>query len=64
MVVRMDLFLAAVMWEEEPCEVLVLGSEGGVLLGMSMLTGSRMTLDVEDDGAVTVESLAKVRSVH
>lgn len=62
--VRMDLFLAAVMWEEEPCEVLVLGSEGGVLLGMSMLSGSRMTLDVEDDGAVTIEPLAKVRSVH
>ena len=62
--VRMDLFLAAVAWEEEPCEVLVLASEGRVLLGMSMLAGSRVTLDVEDEGDVTIESLARVRSTH
>jgi|SRR4051812_17503436 clan AA aspartic protease len=62
--VKMDLFLAGVVWEEEPCEVLVLAAEGGVLLGMAMLAGSRVTLDVEDDGLVTIESLARVRSVH
>ena len=62
--VRLDLFLAAVAWEEEPREVLVLAAEGGVLLGMAMLAGSRVTLDVEDEGAVTIESLAKVRRVH
>jgi clan AA aspartic protease len=62
--VRMDLFLAAVAWEEEPCEVLVLAAEGGVLLGMAMLAGSRVTLDVEDEGAVTIESLAEIRSLH
>ena len=60
--VRMDLFLAAVAWEEEPCEVLVLASEGGVLLGMAMLAGSRV--DVEAEGDVTIESLARVRSTH
>jgi clan AA aspartic protease len=62
--VRMALFRAAVVWEEEPSEVLVLASEGGVLLGMAMLAGSRLTLDVEADGAVTIESLAKLRNVH
>jgi clan AA aspartic protease len=62
--VKMELFLAGVVWEEEPCEVLVLAAEGGVLLGMAMLAGSRVTLDVEDDGLVTIESLARVRSVH
>jgi len=31
---------------------------------MAMLAGSRVTLDVEDDGMVTIESLAGVRSVH
>jgi len=62
--VSMDLYVGAVVWEEQPSEVLVLGSEGGVLLGMSMLAGSRMTLDVEEDGVVTIESLATVRSVN
>jgi clan AA aspartic protease len=62
--VKMDLFLAAAVWDEEPCEVLVLAVEGGALLGMAMLAGSRMTLDIEDDGVVTIESLAKVRNVH
>lgn len=62
--VRMTLFRAAVLWEEEPCEVLVLASEGGVLLGMALLTGSRVTLDVENNGTVTIESLAQVRSVN
>ena len=60
----MDLFLASVVWEEEPCEALVLAAEGGVLLGMAMLVGSRVTLDVEDDGVVVIEPLAGIRSVH
>jgi len=50
--------------KEELCEVLVLAAEGGVLLGMALLAGSRVTLDVEDDGAVTIEALAKIRSIH
>lgn len=62
--VGMDLYLGAVVWDEEPCEVLVLAAEGGVLMGMALLAGSRVTLDVEDDGAVTIESLAKVRNLH
>lgn len=62
--VRMDLFLASVVWEEEPCEALVLAAEGGVLLGMAMLVGSRVTLDVEEDGVVTIEPLAGIRGVH
>jgi clan AA aspartic protease len=62
--VRMDLFLTSVLWDAEPCEALVLAAEGGVLAGMGMLAGSRLTLDVEDEGAVTIESLAKIRGVH
>lgn len=62
--VGMDIFLASVAWDEEPSDVLVLAAEGGILLGMAMLAGSRVTLDVEDEGAVTIESLAKIRSVH
>jgi len=38
--VKMDLFLAGVVWEEEPCEVLVLAAEGGVLLEWRCLPGA------------------------
>jgi clan AA aspartic protease len=62
--VSLDLFLGAIVWEEEPCDVLVLAAEGGVLLGMSMLAGSRVILDVEEDGVVIIQSLAKIRGVH
>lgn len=62
--VSLDLFLASVLWADEPCEVLVLAAEGGVLLGMALLAGSRVTLDVEEDGVVMIESLAKIRGVH
>ncbi|HEX7183416.1 MAG TPA: clan AA aspartic protease [Thermoanaerobaculia bacterium] len=62
--VSMDLFLATVLWEDQPREVLVLATEGGVLLGMALLAGSRVILDVEEDGSVTIESLAKIRGVH
>ena len=38
----------------DPREVLVLQSEGGILLGMAALMGSRLTVDVVEEGAVTV----------
>jgi clan AA aspartic protease len=62
--VKLDFFLAVIAWEGESYEVHVVAAEGGVLLGMAMLTGSRVTLDVEDEGTVTIESLASIRSVH
>lgn len=62
--VSMALHLASVAWEEEPGEVLVLAAEGGVLAGMALLAGNRVILDVEEEGAVTIESLATVRGVN
>lgn len=41
--VAMSLHLASVVWEEEPWEVLVLAAEGGVLVGMALLAGCRLT---------------------
>ena len=37
--------------------VLTLASESGVLVGMSMLFGHRVTLDVRDGGLVRIEAL-------
>lgn len=62
--VRMDLFLAAVQWEDGPRDVLVLESEGGTLVGMALLGGCRVTMDVEEDGSVSIESLANIRGVN
>ena len=62
--VGMELFLASVQWEEELQDVLVLAAEGGVLLGMAMLLGCRLMIDVETDGTVSIESLTQVRAVN
>ncbi len=62
--VRMELFIAAVRWQEKSKDVLVLAAEGGVLLGMAMLLGCRLTLDVEADGMVSIESLVQIRGVN
>jgi predicted aspartyl protease len=45
-------------WDGEAREVLVLEAEGVPLAGMSLLRGSRVTLNVVDGGAVTIEPLA------
>ncbi len=62
--VRMDVFVAAVQWEGGPRDVLVLEAEGEVLVGMAMLVGSRLTMDVEEDGVVSIQSLAEIRGVN
>ncbi len=53
----MDVFEASVLWDERERKVLILSAEGAALLGMSMLVGHRMMLDVMDGGAVTIETL-------
>jgi clan AA aspartic protease len=56
-VVSVDIFLATVLWDSRPCSGPVLAAEGDPLVGMSMLYGSRVTLDVVDGGQVTIEAL-------
>lgn len=55
--VALDLFLAKLAWEEGHRNVLVLEAEGGVLLGMAALSGSRVILEVVDDGRVMIEPM-------
>ena len=62
--VRMEVFLGAVQWQDGPKDVLVLAAEGEVLLGMAMLLGCRLTVDVEAEGAVSIESLTHIRAVN
>jgi clan AA aspartic protease len=53
--VVLDLYLATVLWHGQEREVLVLQAEGGPLMGMALLYGSRVVLHVVDDGDVLIE---------
>jgi len=53
--VVLDLYLATVLWDTQPREVLVLTAEGGSLMGMAMLYGHRVILHVVDNGDVLID---------
>ncbi|MBT9149622.1 MAG: hypothetical protein DDT28_01057 [Dehalococcoidia bacterium] len=56
-VVVLDVCLAKVLWYGQEREVLVLQADGGPLVGMSLLYGSRVMLEVVDNGDVTIDPL-------
>ena len=53
-----DVFEATVLWDNQEREIVVVAAEGEALVGMSMLAGYRVSLEVEDGGAVTIEALS------
>ena len=53
--VVLDLYLATILWHGQEREVLVLQAEGGPLMGMALLYGSRVVFHVVDDGDVLIE---------
>ena len=50
-------YVAKVLWHGAEHNVSVLQAEGGPLIGMSLLYGSRLILDVVTDGNVTIDAL-------
>jgi clan AA aspartic protease len=56
-VVRLNYYRATVLWDGTPRKIMVLDADGGPLVGMSLLYGSRVTLEVVDGGPVTIEPL-------
>jgi clan AA aspartic protease len=54
---QMDMFLGTVQWEGQFREGTVLAAEGTPLVGMMLLSGSRLCLDITDGGPVTIERL-------
>ena len=50
--------IAEVLWHGAERNVYVLQAEGGPLIGMSLLYGSRLILDVVTDGNVTIDALS------
>ena len=52
-----QLYRAKVLWHDKEREVPVLGARSGALVGMSLLSGSRVTLDMVTNGDVTITPL-------
>ena len=57
-VVVLNMYLAKVLWDRHEREVLVLQADGGPLVGMSLLYGSHVMLEVVDNGNVTIDAMA------
>ena len=55
--VTMDLYRAKVLWHDVERIVYVLRADAELLVGMSLLHGSRVTLNVVTNGNVTIEAL-------
>ena len=55
--VAFNVHIATVLWDGQERDVFVLAAEGGPLLGMSLLYGFRLTIDVVDGGSVIIEAL-------
>jgi len=53
--VVLDLYLATVLWDTQPREVLVLAAESSPLMGMAMLYGNCVLLHVVDNGDVLID---------
>ena len=51
-------YIAKVLWHGAERDVYVLQAEGGPLIGMSLLYGSRLTLDVVPGGDVMIDALS------
>lgn len=54
----LEVFEARILWHGWPHRVPVYGTGGGPLVGMSLLHGSRLTVEVVSDGMVTIEERA------
>lgn len=60
--IELSVYEVSVLWDGEPQQVTVLEAEGGALVGMAMLVGYRLTIDVEIDGFVQIVALPSLRS--
>lgn len=53
----LDVFRATVVWDGRRRNVRVFAADGGPLVGMALLSGSRLTVDVVPGGDLVIEAL-------
>ena len=56
--VALDMFAGTVVWDGQDRDVVVLGVGSDALVGMALLAGSRVIVEVEEQGRVTIEHLS------
>lgn len=56
-IVVLDAYLATVLWHGRQQQVVVARAGSAPLVGMSLLRGSRMTMDVIQEGDVAIDEL-------
>ncbi|MBC7528952.1 MAG: hypothetical protein H7308_15560 [Chthonomonadaceae bacterium] len=54
---RSNIYVGRVFWNGEEKIVPVLEAEGDALLGMELLYGNRLTVDITNEGTATINSL-------
>jgi clan AA aspartic protease len=59
----LDVYLGQVVWYGQRKEILVASSGGAALVGMQLLEGSRLTVDVIEGGRIGVERLTESKHV-
>ncbi len=52
-----DLYAATIVWDDEPLPVQVASTETEPLLGISLIYGHELRIQVVEDGAVSIEAL-------
>lgn len=57
--VALSRYEASVQWDGRRLEVMVLEADGGPLIGMSLLNGHRLTIEVVTGGSVIIETLGE-----
>lgn len=57
--VAMSRYEASIQWDGRRLDVMVLEADGGPLVGMSLLDGHRLTIEVVAGGSVTIEALGE-----
>ena len=55
--VEMDVYFVKIKWHNEDREVLALQTEATPLIGMSLLWGSRVSFDAQDDGTAFIDKI-------
>jgi clan AA aspartic protease len=56
--VMLDIYRAQALWNDQPRDIQILAAEGGALIGMSLLYGSELRMQVVDGGSVMIETLS------